>query len=403
MTKRTVVIIGAGAAGFFGAIACAESNPDLRVIILEKTRQVLSKVRISGGGRCNVTHACFDPAILVQNYPRGHKELRNAFARFQPRDTMQWFKQRDVELKIEDDGRVFPCTDNSETIIACLMREQKKLGIELWTEKGVTDCRRDGNQYVLDLSNGQTLHCDALLVAAGGNSKVHQWLEKLGHTWIAPVSSLFTFNIPDPALNALSGISVPEAKVSLDSIGLQQSGPLLITHWGLSGPAILKLSAWGARDLHECQYRTTLTINWLPHYSTESIKQLFDKVRREQGHRLVSGDPPMAFPKNLWKYLLVQCKIPVDIRWSMLSKQQISSAIAILQAQKLAIEGKSTYKDEFVTCGGIKLQEVNFQTMESKICPKLYFAGEILNVDGVTGGFNFQNAWTTAWIAGKNI
>lgn len=403
--KKTAVIVGGGAAGFFGAIACAEADLDCRVIILEKARQILAKVRISGGGRCNVTHSCFEPAQMIQNYPRGSKELRGAFSRFQPRDTIEWFQSRGVELKVEPDGRMFPTTDSSETIIACLLGQVKALGIELWTERGVTDCDKmeNGEGFHLTLSNGETLDCHYLLVASGSSPKVSTWLEKLGHTTEPPVPSLFTFNIPNSPLHELPGISVPKAKLSLDECGLQQTGPLLITHWGFSGPAVLKLSAWGARILHEKKYQTTLRINWLPDISSDEIKRLISEYRQTYAARLVAGECPVGLPKNLWKAFLEMAKVPPELRWSALSKQHLQDIIATLQNGIFQIDGKSTYKDEFVTCGGVKLQEVDFKTLESRICPGLYFAGEVLDVDGVTGGFNFQNAWTTSWLAGQAI
>jgi predicted Rossmann fold flavoprotein len=400
--QKIVVVIGGGAAGFFGAIACAEANPDCRVILLEKTRQVLSKVKISGGGRCNVTHACFEPSRLIQNYPRGGKELLGPFTRFQPRDTIQWFESRGVLLKEEQDGRMFPITDRSETIIACLLEQMKAVGVELWTEHAVTDCEKK-ERFMLTLSNDTRLECDALLVATGSTPKVSEWLKKLGHTLEAPVPSLFTFNVPDSPLLPLAGIAVSKAKISLEELKLQQTGPLLMTHWGFSGPAILKLSAWGARLLHEKQYKTPLTINWLPDLSTDRLKSLLVQQRQDYAARLVANECPVELPKNLWKTLLEIAKIPLDLRWSMLSKQHMQDLMHSLQACTFLINGKSTYKDEFVTCGGVKLPEVDFKTMESKKCPGLYFAGEVLDIDGVTGGFNFQNAWTTSWIAGNAI
>lgn len=400
--KKTVVIVGGGAAGFFGAIACAEADPECRVIILEKARQILSKVRISGGGRCNVTHACFDPAVLIQNYPRGGKELRGAFSRFQPRDTVQWFESRGVELKTEADGRIFPITDSSETIISCLLGQVKALGVELWTEKGVVDCVRN-ERFFLVLSNGEKLDCDDVLVACGSSPKVSEWVEKLGHTFEPPVPSLFTFNVPKSPLLELAGISVPKAKLSLEECRLQQTGPLLITHWGFSGPAVLKLSAWGARLLHEKKYQTSLKINWLPDVSLDELKLLIGEHRQAYATRFVSSDCPISLPKNLWKALLKMAKVPLELRWSAFSKQQLQDLVQTIQGSVFHIDGKSTYKDEFVTSGGVKLKEVDFKTMESRVCPGLYFAGEVLDVDGVTGGFNFQNAWTTSWLAGRSI
>lgn len=401
--KLTIAIIGAGAAGYFGAIAAATANKNHRIILLEKTRQVLTKVKVSGGGRCNVTHACFDPAVLTQNYPRGSKELRGPFSRFQPRDTIQWFEARGVSLKIEPDGRMFPITDNSQTIANCLIQQALSLNIELYTERGVLDCTKADDGFVLKLSNGETLTCDRLLVAAGSTAKVHAWLESLGHTIVPPVPSLFTFNIPDSPLNDLAGIAVPKVNVSIDNTNLQQIGPLLITHWGFSGPAILKLSAWGARILHDLKYQAVLRINWLPDVSEDALKNIFISSRKETAGRQLASDCPLSFPKNLWKAFLDIAGIPRELKWSALSNQQIKALMQVLQAGLFSIDGKSTYKEEFVTCGGVKLQEVNFKTMESCICPGLYFAGEVLDIDGITGGFNFQAAWTTSWIAGNAI
>lgn len=398
--RKTIVIVGGGAAGFFGAITCAEANPQCRVILIEKARQVLSKVRISGGGRCNVTHACFDPATLIHNYPRGGKELRGAFSRFQPRDTIQWFASRGVSLKTEADGRMFPVTDSSETIISCLMQQMQAAGVELWREKGVVDCQKK-ERFHLTLSNGEQLECDAVLVASGSAPKVLEWVEKLGHTIEPSVPSLFTFNIPDFSLKELAGVSVSRVQASLEGLGLQQLGPLLITHWGFSGPAILKLSAWGARLLHQTNYRGILKINWLPDTPLETCKHLLAEYRQFHAGRLVGNECPIELPKKLWKALLEKAQVPLELRWSMLSKQHAQAILQQLYGSQFQIDGKSTNKEEFVTCGGVKLQEVDFKTMESKCCRGLYFAGEVLDIDGVTGGFNFQNAWTTAWIAGK--
>lgn len=399
--KLTIAVIGGGAAGFFGAIACANANKNNRIILLEKARQVLAKVRISGGGRCNVTHACFDPALLVQNYPRGGKELRGPFARFQPRDTINWFESRNVPLKVESDGRMFPTTDSSETIASCLIQECRALGIDLWTERGVTDCQKTEHGFALALSSGEILNCNRILVAAGSGPKVHEWLSRLGHTIIPPVPSLFTFNIPNSPLHELSGISVPKASLSIDDTPLKQSGPLLITHWGFSGPAVLKLSAWGARTLHDMKYKATLRVNWLPDLSEEDLKNTLISQRKSAPVRQVSTEAPFSLPKNLWKAFLSMADIPHETKWAALSNLQIKSLASILHAGTFAIDGKSTHKDEFVTCGGINLKEVDFRTMESRLCPGLYFAGEVLDIDGVTGGFNFQNAWTTSWIAGN--
>lgn len=400
----THVVAGGGAAGFFGAIACARQNPGDQVILLEKMRQLLSKVRISGGGRCNVTHSCFDPALLVKHYPRGSRELRGPFCRFQPKDTIEWFETRGVPLKTEEDGRMFPTTDRSETIIDCLMHEAKEAGIEIRLEQGIqTIHRRDPQGFCLELTNGQNLNCDRLLMATGSTSKMYPLLEQLGHTIVPLVPSLFTFNIPNSPFLDLAGIAVTPASVHLPKLGFEQTGPLLLTHWGFSGPAVLKLSAWAARELHGVDYRTQVVINWLPELKEEELRQRLLNCKSEQPAKQISTEAPVTLPKQLWKRLVQQSGIPEEVRWAVLSNKQLQQLIQQLRMTTLEIEGKTTYKSEFVTCGGVALDEVNFKTMESRICPGLFFAGEILNIDGVTGGFNFQNAWTTGWIAGQSM
>lgn len=396
-----IIVIGGGAAGFFGSIACAETNPLHEVILLEKAKQVLAKVRISGGGRCNVTHACFDPAQLIQYYPRGGKALRGAFSRFAPQNTIQWFEERGVRLKTEEDGRMFPTTDSSETIAHCLISSAKKSGVILKTECGVKEIQKKENGFILHLSDQQTVECDRLLIATGSSPKTYAWLEKLGHTIVAPVPSLFTFNVPSSPLLDLAGISVPQVLLSIEGTSLKQTGPILLTHWGFSGPAVLKLSAWGARILHDMNYRAILKVNWLPDHTLENLKQLINEWKSQHPQRLLVTDTPVPLPKNLWKSLLGQANIPSDLRWNQLSKLNAEKLVQLLKSSTFQIEGKSTYKEEFVTCGGVNLDEVNFKTMESKIVPGLYLAGEVLDIDGVTGGFNFQSAWTTSWLAGK--
>ena len=396
-----IVVIGGGAAGFFGAIACAEANPNHHVILLEKARQVLSKVRISGGGRCNVTHSCFDPAVLVQNYPRGGKALRGPFTRFQPRDTIDWFESRGVSLKTEPDGRMFPITDNSETIIQCLLSQVTQVGVNLKTECGVDAIEKVDNGFRVHLSKGEVLTCDRLLLATGSSTKAYQWLESLGHKIEPPVPSLFTFNVPDSPLLDLSGVSLPKVHLEIEGTGLKQTGPLLLTHWGFSGPAVLKLSAWGARILHDCGYQGILNVDWIPHVSHEGVR--LNLLNSKESQRLIVNEPLFDVPKNLWKRLITLAEIPENQKWIDISKKQMVSVTEVLKASKFQIKGKSTFKEEFVTCGGVCLDEVNFKTMESRICPGLYFAGEILNIDGITGGFNFQNAWTTSWIAAQAL
>lgn len=402
--KNRILVVGGGAAGFFGAIALAENNPTKKVILVEKNRQLLSKVRISGGGRCNVTHSCFDPAVLVKNYPRGHQALRGPFSRFQPLDTIQWFKERGVELKTEADGRMFPVTDDSETIIQCLLRSANKAGVEIRAECGLEEIipQSEGG-FLVKLTNNQEMLCECILIATGSSPKIYDCLAKLGHRIVPAVPSLFTFNTPGSPLLELAGISVSKVHVKIADTNLEQTGPLLITHWGLSGPAILKLSAWGARILHDMKYQAQVIINWLPDFSLEELIEKIQTFKTVNPAKQISTESPIELPKNLWKKLTTIAQISPEMRWSYLSKNQLNTLLDTLQKNAFQIQGKSTYKEEFVTCGGIHLDDVNFKTMESKKCPGLYFAGEVLDIDGVTGGFNFQNAWTTSWIASRGV
>lgn len=401
--QNLILVIGGGAAGFFGAITCAQACSPKKVILLEKNRQLLSKVRISGGGRCNVTHACFDPAVLVQNYPRGHQALRGPFTRFQPRDTIQWFKEHGVELKVEEDGRMFPVTDKSETIINCLLRAAQQNGVDIRVESGIENISKNTSGFSVTLSDGSQMECIRLLVATGSSSKIYGCLEALGHHIVPPVPSLFTFNIPDSPLLDLAGISIPKVHLQIAGTSLQQTGPILFTHWGFSGPAVLKLSAWGARILYDMQYSASLIINWLPEMTRENVLAALNQYKNKNPTRQISSECPLPLPKNLWKKLVTMANIPTDLCWSYFSKSHLLSLSDILFKGSFNIRGKSTFKEEFVTCGGVHLDEVNFKTMESKKCPGLYFAGEVLDIDGVTGGFNFQNAWTTGWIAGQSL
>ena len=402
-----VIVIGGGAAGFFGAIACAEANPNVRVTLIEAGRKPLAKVRISGGGRCNVTHHCFDPARLVENYPRGGRALRGAFTRFQPQDTVRWYEQRGVKLKTEADGRMFPVTDNSETIINCLMRSANKAGVNLRTGVGVKTVKHfnkeDKSYFQVELKD-RVLQCDRLLIATGSNPLGYRWAKNLGHKIVSSVPSLFTFNIKDPRLQGLAGVSVSNAQVRLGTgkNKLEQNGALLITHWGVSGPAILKLSAWGARSLHELKYSSSLQINWLPEYNLESLKQDFVTAKETNPKKKIVNYCPVKLPKRLWQSLVNYVGI-TDKVWSQISKKELNKLVAEIVQGQYDIKGKGVFKDEFVTCGGVSLKEVDFKTMESKKCPGLYFAGEVLDIDGVTGGFNFQSAWTTSWLAGQAI
>ncbi|HUD01644.1 MAG TPA: NAD(P)/FAD-dependent oxidoreductase [Rhabdochlamydiaceae bacterium] len=388
-----LIVIGGGAAGIFAALAAKQAHPALSVLVLEKTAVLLSKVKVSGGGRCNVTHACFDPQQLVKNYPRGEKELLGPFHRFQPRDTIEWFESRGVKLKTESDGRMFPVTDSSSTIIDCLLSEARKLGVEIRQRQRVEKIEKG---FIVHLKDSPALNCTHLILATGSSPEGYASAESLGHTIQPPVPSLFTFNVPTSPLKELSGVSVEAATVDVGPF--TQTGPLLITHFGFSGPAILKLSAWGARFLHEKNYRTPFSINWIPKLSQEELfRQLFQLKEQSPQKTLLSLNP-FYLPKNLWKELLANDKTLAN-----LSKKELQDLSQKLHADIYQMDGKTTHKEEFVTCGGVTLKEVDFKTLQSKICPRLYFAGEVLNIDGVTGGFNFQNAWTTGYIAGTSI
>jgi predicted Rossmann fold flavoprotein len=404
------VVIGGGPAGFFAALRCAELQTSCKILILEKTRQVLSKVRISGGGRCNVTHACFDPAVLVSYYPRGSRELRGAFTRFQPADTMSWFESRGVRLKTEADGRVFPASGSSGSIIDCLLEQAHRLGIKVRTDTPVRSVQRDEAQacFEVELETGENLRTRRLLLATGGTRRAYQLAQTLGHTIQPPAPSLFTFTVSDPRLEGLAGVSVDEAGLRLPAFGIEQNGALLVTHWGLSGPAVLSLSAWGARPLHVAGYQADLTINWYPGVSAGELQGRFQSMKASSPERTVAahacpdrdaGRQPL--PVRLWRKLVSAAGIEAQQTWGDLSRRQMASLIDELTQGQYRISGKGAYKEEFVTCGGVTLKEVNFKTMQSRVCPELYLAGELLDIDAVTGGFNFQAAWTTGWLAGS--
>jgi len=402
--KLTVVAIGGGAAGFFGAIACAQTNPTATVTILEAGRQPLTKVRISGGGRCNVTHACFDPAVLIGHYPRGGKALRGPFSRFQPQDTIAWFEERGVSLKTEEDGRIFPTTDDSATIVNCLRQTADRLGVTLKTGTVVVRVTRlDSGRFEIGLKSGDCLECDRLLLATGSHPLGYAIARSLGHQVVPPVPSLFTFNIGDARLQDLAGISVPVARLKLPEAKLEQVGPILITHWGLSGPAVLKLSAWGARFLHDRRYQASLSVNWIGDLSTEKTRERLYQLKSDFPRRAIGTHSPFTLPRRLWERLVATTPIDPQKRWAQVSKKELNHLAVELTQGSYLIGGKGVFKEEFVTCGGIPLPEIQFKTMESRVCPGLFFAGEILDIDGVTGGFNFQNAWTTSWLAGRAI
>lgn len=390
-----IAIIGGGAAGFFAALAAKAWNPEAEVSILERSAKLLSKVRISGGGRCNVTHACFEPKELVRHYPRGHKELLGPFHRFQPRDTVAWFQARGIELKQEQDGRMFPITDSSQTIIDCFLEETQKLGVKICTQTKLKSIHRVDNGFELD--NG--LRVDRAILATGSAPAGWEIAKSFGHTIQPPVPSLFTFNIPDFPLIELAGVSVDQAKLRLEGTRLEQTGPLLITHWGFSGPAALKLSAWGARHLAENKYAVSLSIDWLPEID---LRGGLEKERTAHPSKQLGSVRIPALPKSLWRTLSERSGVSSQLPLRSLGKAALSKLCETLKNDRYEVYGKTTNKEEFVTCGGITLSEVHFKTMESKCCPGLFFCGEILDIDGVTGGFNFQNAWTTGMIAGQS-
>jgi predicted Rossmann fold flavoprotein len=405
MNKKRLVVIGGGAAGFFCAVNAARLNPLLEVTIVEKSSKLLSKVKVSGGGRCNVTHACYSIADMIKKYPRGAGFLKKAFHHFFTTDTINWFKERGVELKTEPDGRMFPVSNSSQTIIDCLMNEVNKYGVEILMNKEVSEIVKANEQWLISLKAGQPIQADFICIASGGYPKTMQfdWLQKIGHTIAEPLPSLFTFNMPGNAITSLMGISVEQVQVKIVGSKLAEEGPLLITHWGMSGPAILKLSAWGARELAAKNWQFAIIVNWLPQYNEQTLKDKFQQVRFDIAAQKISNRNPFGLPSRLWEYLLQQAGVNENIRWADLPSKEQNKLIKNLCAQEFGVNGKTTFKEEFVTSGGIALEEVDYNTMQSKIAPNLFFAGEVLNVDGVTGGFNFQNAWTTAWIAAKAI
>lgn len=399
---KKIAVIGGGAAGFFAAISAKVHSPSSEVIIFEKTSKLLAKVKVSGGGRCNVTHACFQSSELAKFYPRGGKQLRKAFDEFNTRDTVDWFENRGVALKTEDDNRMFPTTDDSQTIIDCLMSETKKLGIRISISSSILEVNKLDSRFELTLKSGvQTF--DKVIIASGGSPKTEgfDWLKALGHEIVSPVPSLFTFNMPKEPIKELMGLSVPNASVRVQGTKLVQSGPLLITHWGMSGPAVLKTSAWGARALSDMNYQFIAHVNWLGRVKENELRQMIESVIAEFGKRMLRNKNPFDMPQRLWEFLLEKVGLSLEKLWSELGKKGINKLVNILLNDEYSVSGKTTFKEEFVTCGGISLSDVDFKTMESRKCPGLYFAGEVLDVDGVTGGFNFQAAWTTGFIAGK--
>ncbi len=406
MNNKRIVVIGGGAAGFFGAIRAAQVNKGAEVILLEKNRTVLNKVRISGGGRCNITHACFDDKKLAKFYPRGGSFLRPLFKVFNPQATIDWFQQLGVSLKVESDGRMFPTTDDSETIASCLENTAIKSGVQVRTSCGVESILpQKDHKLLLQLLDGSALLADSVLVTTGGNpsSRGYEWLAKLGLTIQEPVPSLFTFNTPEGQFKELSGISVPQAQVRIAGRKIKQDGALLITHWGFSGPAILKLSAWGARDLAESDYEFTALISWGAENTENSVREEFANQKKLHPKKVIQSNAMLGIPSRLWKKLCELSEIDEQLRWIDIANKQSNKLIENLINCPQKVQGKTTFKEEFVTCGGIDLSEVNPETMESKKIKGLFFAGEVLDIDAVTGGFNFQAAWTTGFVAGSNL
>lgn len=397
-----IIIIGGGAAGFFAAIHNKKKYPKSQVMLIEKSDELLAKVKISGGGRCNLTHACFDPKTLCQHYPRGHKELLGPFHRFQPSDTMAWFKAHGVALKTERDNRVFPLSDESQTIVDCLVKTATQLGITILTQTKVLEIVKETEMFALHIENEGLKRCHKLILATGSGRKGHEFAASLGHTIVPPIPSLFTFKIDDAQLHSLSGLSVAMTHVWLSGQKKNpQFGPLLITHWGMSGPSIIKTSAWQAETLHASHYQMPLFINWLPQIDRQMLRERLLSMQAAHPKKGIATDSPFSeIPQRLWAYLVHKALGKHDT-WQTLAPKHSDRLAQELEQSQYQITGKGAFKDEFVTCGGVSLKEINFKTMESKICPGLHIVGELLNIDGVTGGFNFQNAWTTGFLSAE--
>jgi hypothetical protein len=408
--QKELIVIGGGAAGFFCAITAARLNKQLKVTILEKSNKLLSKVKISGGGRCNVTHALFDIGEMSKRYPRGQNFVKKTFHQFFTTDTIKWFEERGVKLKAEKDGRMFPVTNSSQTITNCLMQEANKYGIEIRMNSEVKQIVHGPepaaqSKFRIMLSDSRLATSDFLCIATGGYPKasMFEWLSQLGHSFAEPVPSLFTFNLPKHPITSLMGISVESARVKIEGTKLSEEGPVLITHWGLSGPAVLKLSAWGARELKTKNYEFKVHINWIPGYNEQSLKEEFYHFRNSLSTKKINHHNFSSLPSRLWQFLLEQSGIKEEMRWADLPAKIENQLIKTIVDYTVSVQGKTTFKEEFVTAGGINLSEIDANSMMSKKVPGLFFAGEVLDIDGVTGGFNFQNAWTSGWIAGKNI
>ena len=405
MLKVHIAIIGGGAAGFFSAIATKENYPDAKIVIFEKSKELMAKVKISGGGRCNLTNACTSIKELSQAYPRGGKAFKKALRVFSTTHAMQWFESRGVPLSIQDDNRVFPASQNSQSIIDCFLQQTKKLGIETEVGKGIKAIRRIGEKLELDFigSDVPSRIFDKVIVATGGSPKRNEleWLENLDHKIEDPVPSLFTFNMPDDSVTGLMGVSAEKTLVSIQGTKLRSEGPLLITHWGMSGPAILKLSAFGARFLSEKGYEFKIQVNWVNVQNNNLVMDMLRSIVNEHTNKLLSNVRPYFLPERLWLYLLEKSNLSAKKKWGEFGKKGMNKLVNVLTNDVYSVKGKTSFKDEFVTCGGVSLESIDLTTMQSKVCKNLYFAGEVMDIDGITGGYNFQAAWTTAFIAGK--
>ncbi|MEK6782822.1 MAG: NAD(P)/FAD-dependent oxidoreductase [Bacteroidota bacterium] len=405
ITNFDLIVIGAGAAGFFGAIQAVEKKPGLSVLILEKTSKLLSKVKVSGGGRCNVTHHCFEPTQLAKHYPRGRKEIKSLFRKFQVKDTVAWFESKNVKLKIEDDGRMFPITDDSQTIVDCFLNEAERNHIRIKLNSEVVRINHGKKGFEVDVGKAEHYYATKILIAAGGYNNLHsyEWIAKTLHLIIPPIPSLFTFNDSEKKFTDLLGIAVAHAEVKIAGTKFCEQGPVLITHWGLSGPAIIKLSAWAADYLHAVHYTFTVLLNWTGNTSEDELKLLFFEMKNKHSKQKVITNPMFNIPQRLWQRLCERSEIPEMKIWAELPQKNINKLMEYLIRCPFHIKGKTTFKEEFVTCGGVDLKSIDLETMESKMMKGLYFAGEVLNIDGETGGFNFQSAWTTAYVAATSI
>jgi predicted Rossmann fold flavoprotein len=407
-TPMKIAIIGAGAAGCFAAANIPLSS-GVEVAVFEKTGKVLQKVKASGGGRCNVTHHCFDIPELITRYPRGKQLLRKSLYRFGPQQTIEWFEKRGIQLKAEDDGRMFPVTDDAQTIIDCIWQEMMRQKTQIFYHKAVKSIEQlttDGKtSFIIHFADTSVYGADKIIIATGGFPKAdqYQWIVALGHNIESPVPSLFTFNMPGNPVTELMGVSVPEATIKIAGTKISQTGPLLITHWGMSGPAILKTSAIAARELANCNYEFTALINWLKDMSDNDLKDMLLQLRREQGKQFVNQKNPFGLPRRLWEHLCTRCGITDTTRWGDLPAAAQNKLTEFLLRDQYKVKGKTTFKEEFVTCGGVRITEIDPQTMESRKVPGIYFAGEILDADGITGGYNFQHAWSSGYIAAQSV